>query len=126
MGSQSDLTIQGLYLYAVLTFLAGFSSHKFIAWLDRLADKIFSATIPDRFEETKTRIQTAGSMDRNELKNTFGLQSEVSESILDSEENGTKSIFTRETISSGENTQMNHQNPEEGTSFEKKPLKSIR
>ena len=66
-----EITIQGVYLYAVFTFLAGFSSHKFIAWLDRLADKIFSSTLPEQKEELKSRVQTTATMDR------ITLQSEV-------------------------------------------------
>ncbi len=55
-------------MYAVFTFLAGFSSHKFIAWLDRLADKIFSATLPEQKEDLKNRVQTTATMDRITLR----------------------------------------------------------
>ena len=48
--------------------MAGFSSHKFIAWLDRLADKIFSTTIPERNLEQKTAVVTMASVDRSELR----------------------------------------------------------
>jgi hypothetical protein len=63
-----DLTIQSIYMYAVFTFLAGFSSHKFIAWLDRLADKIFSTTLPEQRQESKAKVQSAATMDRVALK----------------------------------------------------------
>lgn len=67
--SDSEITIRSLYLYAVLTFLAGFSSHRFIAWLDRLADKIFSSTIPEvRRAEMKSSIESIAEIDRNALK----------------------------------------------------------
>jgi len=67
--SDSEITIRSLYLYAVLTFLAGFSSHRFIAWLDRLADKIFSSTIPEvRRAEIKSGVETDAEIDRNALK----------------------------------------------------------
>jgi hypothetical protein len=72
----TELSIQSLYLYAVLTFLAGFSSHKFIAWLDRLADKIFSSTLPESNQATKEQIKTAANQDRKELSET--LESPVS------------------------------------------------
>ena len=64
----TDLSIQSMYLYAVFTFLAGFSSHKFIAWLDRLADKIFSTTIPERVTDQKAAVVSAATFDRTELK----------------------------------------------------------
>ena len=64
----ADLSIQSMYLYAVFTFLAGFSSHKFIAWLDRLADKIFSTTIPERVIDQKAAVVSAATFDRTELK----------------------------------------------------------
>jgi hypothetical protein len=64
----ADLSIQNIYLYAVFTFLAGFSSHKFIAWLDRLADKIFSTTIPERTLEQKNAVENASYTDRTELR----------------------------------------------------------
>jgi hypothetical protein len=63
-----ELTIQSIYLYAVFTFLAGFSSHKFIAWLDRLADKIFSTTIPERTQEQRSAVAAAAHSDRSELR----------------------------------------------------------
>lgn len=69
----ADLTIQNVYLYAVFTFLAGFSSHKFIAWLDRLADKIFSTTIPERTLEQKSAVVTTASADRTELRQSVDL-----------------------------------------------------
>jgi hypothetical protein len=65
----NELTIQSIYMYGVFTFLAGFSSHKFIAWLDRLADKIFGLTLPEQKTETTKAIQEAASIDRNNLKN---------------------------------------------------------
>ncbi len=63
-----EITIQSLYLYAVFTFLAGFSSHKFIAWLDRLADKIFSTTLPERLVEQKAQVQQTVSEDISQLR----------------------------------------------------------
>jgi hypothetical protein len=48
--------------------LAGFSSHKFIAWLDRLADKIFSTTLPEKTLEKREMVKEAASMDRLNLK----------------------------------------------------------
>ena len=62
------ITIQSLYLYAVFTFLAGFSSHKFIAWLDRLADKIFSTTLPAQAAELKTEVREVAAQDRLDLR----------------------------------------------------------
>lgn len=55
-------------MYAVFTFLAGFSSHKFIAWLDRLADKIFSTTLPEEKLEKRAQVENAASIDRSALK----------------------------------------------------------
>jgi len=63
-----EITIQNIYLYGVFTFLAGFSSHKFIAWLDRLADKIFSTTLPEKTLEKREMVKEAASMDRLNLK----------------------------------------------------------
>jgi len=62
------LTAQSVYLYAVFTFLAGFSSHKFIAWLDRLADKIFSSTLPEQKASIKADVNAAAANDRAALK----------------------------------------------------------
>lgn len=62
------LTAQSVYLYAVFTFLAGFSSHKFIAWLDRLADKIFSTTLPEQKASIKADVNAAAANDRASLK----------------------------------------------------------
>lgn len=67
----SDISVQNVYLYAVFTFLAGFSSHKFIAWLDRLADKIFSATLPEKVQDQKTMVQQIATIDRVNLKDTI-------------------------------------------------------
>ena len=64
----AEITIRSLYLYAVFTFLAGFSSHKFIAWLDRLADKIFSTTLPEEKAEKKLRVENAAATDRSQLR----------------------------------------------------------
>jgi hypothetical protein len=121
--SQGDLTIQSLYLYAVLTFLAGFSSHKFIAWLDRLADKIFSTTLPDRFQDTKSQIQSSSAHDRNDLKSTFGLQTEVSESIINKTQTETE-LLTASSELLQENAKKAEAINSEG--FERKSLKSIR
>lgn len=65
-----DISARSIYLYAVLTFLAGFSSHKFIAWLDRLADKIFSSTLPsvERREEERAETSSATIGDIEALK----------------------------------------------------------
>lgn len=67
----ADISIQNVYLYAVFTFLAGFSSHKFIAWLDRLADKIFSTTLPEKVQDQKTMVQQMATIDRVNLKDTI-------------------------------------------------------
>ncbi len=66
--TSTDITLQSLYMYAVFTFLAGFSSHKFIAWLDRLADKIFSTTLPERKEELRNTVISSAANDRIELR----------------------------------------------------------
>ncbi len=63
-----EITIQNVYLYGVFTFLAGFSSHKFIAWLDRLADKIFSTTLPEKTLERREMVKEVASFDRLNLK----------------------------------------------------------
>lgn len=63
-----EITIQNVYLYGVFTFLAGFSSHKFIAWLDRLADKIFSTTLPDKTLEKREMVKEVASFDRLNLR----------------------------------------------------------
>ena len=63
-----DLSIRSLYMYAVFTFLAGFSSHKFIAWLDRLADKIFSTTLPEEKAAKKMEVESAAVGDRQNLR----------------------------------------------------------
>lgn len=65
---EADISIRSLYMYAVFTFLAGFSSHKFIAWLDRLADKIFSTTLPEEKAEKKVQIESAAATDRSALR----------------------------------------------------------
>lgn len=64
----ADISIRSLYMYAVFTFLAGFSSHKFIAWLDRLADKIFSTTLPEEKAEKKSQVENAAATDRSALR----------------------------------------------------------
>lgn len=64
----AEITIRSLYMYAVFTFLAGFSSHKFIAWLDRLADKIFSTTLPEEKLEKRAEVESAAAVDRSALK----------------------------------------------------------
>ncbi len=64
----SGLTAQSVYLYAVFTFLAGFSSHKFIAWLDRLADKIFSTALPEQKAALRADVAAAAAGDVAELK----------------------------------------------------------
>ncbi len=70
-----DISIKSLYLYAVFTFLAGFSSHKFIAWLDRLADKIFSTTLPEeKIKEGKAGVENASSGDRIALMSEISYQ----------------------------------------------------
>ena len=66
--TSNALTAQSVYLYAVFTFLAGFSSHKFIAWLDRLADKIFSSTLPEQKAAIKADVNAAAADDRAALK----------------------------------------------------------
>lgn len=66
--ADAEITIRSLYLYAVFTFLAGFSSHKFIAWLDRLADKIFSTTLPEEKAEKKMQVENAAATDRTQLR----------------------------------------------------------
>lgn len=68
VGSTSEISIRSLYMYAVFTFLAGFSSHKFIAWLDRLADKIFSTTIPEQKAERRLDVESAAANDREALR----------------------------------------------------------
>ncbi len=80
-----DLSIQSLYLYAVFTFLAGFSSHKFIAWLDRLADKIFSTTLPERVVEQKSLVQTTTSTDLETLKQAIAPESDSTITIFATE-----------------------------------------
>ncbi len=66
--ASGELTAQSVYLYAVFTFLAGFSSHKFIAWLDRLADKIFSTTLPEQKAAIRADVNAAAANDRADLK----------------------------------------------------------
>lgn len=48
--------------------MAGFSSHKFIAWLDRLADKIFSTTLPEEKAEKKMQVENAAATDLTRLR----------------------------------------------------------
>lgn len=67
-GFTGEITIQSVYLYAVLTYLAGFSSHKFIAWLDRLADKIFSTTLPEKKQELRNEIIATTEAEKENLK----------------------------------------------------------
>lgn len=69
-------------MYAVFTFLAGFSSHKFIAWLDRLADKIFSTTLPEEKNEKRLQVENAAAVDRLALKSEI---SPISDSAAPSE-----------------------------------------
>ncbi len=61
----AEITVRSIYLYAVFTFLAGFSSHKFIAWLDALADKIFA--IGGTKEKIQSEVRNAAATDRMAL-----------------------------------------------------------
>lgn len=60
----AEITIQNIYLYGVFTFLAGFSSHKFIDWLDRLADKVFSITLPEKVQQEKESLKQTSKIGR--------------------------------------------------------------
>lgn len=82
-GDGPEITIRSLYLYAVFTFLAGFSSHKFIAWLDRLADKIFSTTLPEATADKRLRVEDATATDLTALRSEIGQPSESSVPIPD-------------------------------------------
>ena len=106
-----DLSIQSMYLYAVFTFLAGFSSHKFIAWLDRLADKIFSTTIPERTMEQKAAVITTASTDRSELRKSVA---PTDEAIVQ--------VFTKESETASIVQDVN----EPIAGFTKKRMKAIR
>ena len=85
-------------MYAVFTFLAGFSSHKFIAWLDRLADKIFSTTLPEEKNEKRMQVENAAAVDRLALKSEISPVSDaapptgVQENIVDNAAPATASV----------------------------------
>jgi hypothetical protein len=82
--AEPDISIRSLYLYAVFTFLAGFSSHKFIAWLDRLADKIFSTTLPDeKAKEQKESVENAAATDREALREEISSEDKNGDGIPD-------------------------------------------
>ncbi|HRI35969.1 MAG TPA: hypothetical protein PK765_02645 [bacterium] len=69
LGATGDeLSIRSLYLYIVFSFLSGFSSHKFIAWLDRLADSVFKAPATERYQQTKQAVESATAADRADLR----------------------------------------------------------
>lgn len=63
-----DFSVRSIYLYVVFSFLAGFASHKFIAWLDRFADNIFKAPVPERYRETKQAVVAATAAERLDLR----------------------------------------------------------
>ena len=72
-----EITIQSLYLYAVFTFLAGFSSHKFIAWLDRLASKIFETTLPaEKLQAQKDLVVKTTTTELENMKDSVDITEE--------------------------------------------------
>lgn len=99
--------MQSLYLYAVFTFLAGFSSHKFIAWLDRLATKIFDMTIPEKFREQQDLVRQTAAQDLQEIKETV-VQSETSSINDEAESEASENIETisEETFPSAEKSDI--------------------
>jgi hypothetical protein len=84
----ADITIQSVYLYGVFTYLAGFSSHKFIAWLDRLADKIFSMTLPEKAQADKVAIKQASAYERGNLRENIQDENVPSDSVDSTKESG--------------------------------------
>jgi len=89
--ASAEISIQNLYLYAVFTFLAGFSSHKFIAWLDRLADKIFSTTLPEKVQEQKDMVIRTAAYDRTNLKENIAVEDVTGNGVDSPVESGTMS-----------------------------------
>ena len=67
-GTQAEPTIQSAYLFATVSFLAGFSSHKFLAWLDRLADKAFGAAPAEKLAEDRQAVAAASASDAAGLR----------------------------------------------------------
>lgn len=84
--ADAEISIRSLYMYAVFTFLAGFSSHKFIAWLDALADKIFA--VGDMRSKIQAEVRTSAANDRLALKEEVGESAPVPASEAPAEASG--------------------------------------
>jgi len=52
--------------------LAGFSSHKVLAWLDGLADKVFVIPAEARKVATEAAVKRLAAQETNDLKNQIG------------------------------------------------------
>lgn len=105
--------------------MAGFSSHKFIAWLDRLADKIFSTTLPEKAFEKREAVKETASFDRTTLKETIH-EEIVSDSGVDSPAKSDK--MPPQNAPTGFETIKLETNPDIGSIKTKKPvaMKAIR
>ena len=68
-----DLAIQSVYMYGVLSFMTGFYSNKFVEWLDRLSDKIFSKDFIDQKAEYHNQVLEVTSNDVNSLKKNVSI-----------------------------------------------------
>lgn len=68
-GMTSEITIQSLYLYAVITFLAGFSSHKFIKWLDGIASKLFDPDSIQKFMGQRELLKATTAREVQTVRN---------------------------------------------------------
>jgi hypothetical protein len=82
--TSEELSVRSLYLYIVFSFLAGFASHKFIAWLDRFAENIFKAPAMQQYRETKEAVQTMTAADRMDLKDEIVTSGTPAESAVSS------------------------------------------
>lgn len=121
--ADAEITIRSLYLYAVFTFLAGFSSHKFIAWLDRLADKIFSTTLPEEKAEKKMQVEAAAATDRTQLKSEISPVPELAGAV--SEEGAGSEIAIPADVSSLPEAVLEGKGKKKEVS-QPKPMKQIR
>lgn len=62
------MSVRSIYLYCIFSFLAGFSSHKFLAWLDSLADRIFGIGLEKKKIEERASLIENINRDKEVLK----------------------------------------------------------
>ena len=66
---EANISIQTFYVYGVFTFLAGFSSHKVLSWLDSLADKVFVVPASEKISTSKAAVTSTASEEQKNLRN---------------------------------------------------------